>query len=1250
MSSMTTRTIDFNVLMRQLAPDARDRGKLSLVLQHIAQTIGSLFQADAYVVVSTHPITKVTQYIFTASQDLIIKGDDFQQLVDVSSIMEEIEQQNVLHLSAEKPITEILPLHPLLQTMQSSTILSLRLRPDARPFGFLLLMFQQVQAFDQQDDKILAFCAQQASQILQETWLLYRYKEVARIGQEINQELSTPETLFEKLHALVTDILDAHHAFYLALYHPTTNTRDVYITDEGRTIYLPGRALKGATGFVLEHKESLMISCWSEEAAHAPYQINPIEGTEPKESFIFVPLLLHDIPLGVISIQHPLPNAYTEEDLAIVQVLANHIAQAINTMRLYHNLSQLNETGQFLTRLFTPEGMLPAAIEKIQDATNADIVILAPLSSVTRHHLLQESMTRGAIVHATEPPKVLIQWIEEATQSLLQYGDAFFLADLRIPGEISVPAPVLVFLQHESIDSLAIVPLIVEKEMIGTLCLLFRQIQCFDNPQKWFVQGLAHFAAITIRNGSAFEALLRRRIKELESVQSIEQALNGSLSLDATLDTLLHLIRESVPAESTTIFLYNPAAQPLDTRDVRRLEEPAQRFIEFSDEHLDGICGWVYQNKESVRVNNVHHEEPWCRLYAQVNSATLSEVAIPLLVNDAAIGVLNVESSKEGAFSKEDQVFLKTLAEQAVQAITKAQAYEREKRLAQESQILYDISKELTGQLNVQTVFQLILQKALDLTESRNGVLMLLNTDLQQLDMVAEHGVLPSKRGRSHSLDTGVVGYVARTKEPQNVDPSLPPWDEFFLQYIPGTRSELAVPMVRENKVRGVINIESTKVNAFSERDVHLLQGLADLAVIALHNADLYQTVEKETQHFELLYEASRELSEISTPKQLEQAYDLIVRKAEEYSQGYVVLRLYDEAKNDLLLIRASERDIPFELHFAVEEGINGYVTRHRKTMVVPDTKHLPPEVSTIAINDPLLRSMIVIPIQFEDDYYGTLALTHIQEGFFLSDTDTRLYEGLAQQLATTIYRVNETTRRLEADQRFRAIEEVMLIGQSAIELTHRLGNDLGLVSSYIGEVRRKLRSYGIQDEVISRKLSDTIQAVRTVLDLSRNLKILMASSGEALAGERVFVSPKVLLHTACESCKKAPSVLIQIEIAEDVSDVYILEKSVKDILYNLVNNAIEAMPQGGTLTLRAHNGNTYNNINNYTIIEVCDTGIGINEKLHKKIFSLFFSTKGNSGFGLWSAHQNALRNHGDLLVESTVGEGTTFKLLLPRK
>jgi signal transduction histidine kinase len=113
------------------------------------------------------------------------------------------------------------------------------------------------------------------------------------------------------------------------------------------------------------------------------------------------------------------------------------------------------------------------------------------------------------------------------------------------------------------------------------------------------------------------------------------------------------------------------------------------------------------------------------------------------------------------------------------------------------------------------------------------------------------------------------------------------------------------------------------------------------------------------------------------------------------------------------------------------------------------------------------------------------------------------------------------------------------------------------------------------------------------------------------------------------------------------VAKVWVIHNLVLSILNNLVSNAIDAMPDGGSIKLSARNEG---NDGRFVAFRVEDTGIGIPEQRIPKIFDLLFSTKNSSGFGLWSARRNALRNHGDISVEkSSRGQGTTFKLLLPR-
>src|SRR5207245_6320131 len=131
--------------------------------------------------------------------------------------------------------------------------------------------------------------------------------------------------------------------------------------------------------YVIEMLKPLFIKQMRKEAETLPFKRVEINtGAGSKESLIFVPLVLRDVPLGVLSIQHPQANSYNQEDLFILQLLANHIALALHNMRLYNNLSRLNETGQILTQQLKSEQTLQAKVDKINDANQAADVVLYP--------------------------------------------------------------------------------------------------------------------------------------------------------------------------------------------------------------------------------------------------------------------------------------------------------------------------------------------------------------------------------------------------------------------------------------------------------------------------------------------------------------------------------------------------------------------------------------------------------------------------------------------------------------------------------------------------------------------------------------------------------------------------------------------------------------------------------------------------------------------------------------------------------
>jgi signal transduction histidine kinase len=423
------------------------------------------------------------------------------------------------------------------------------------------------------------------------------------------------------------------------------------------------------------------------------------------------------------------------------------------------------------------------------------------------------------------------------------------------------------------------------------------------------------------------------------------------------------------------------------------------------------------------------------------------------------------------------------------------------------------------------------------------------------------------------------------------------------------------------------------------------LQGLADLAVVALQNTERYEKARKDAQRFELLYQAGRELSKITDVSQLEQAYDIVLRIAEEQSHSLILIRRFNKDAQELELIRASQpRYKSLFLRRKLDVGINGQVARERRTIVVPDIENPPSDVAIPQPSDLATRSRLVTPIMFEEQYYGNLGLNHPEIGHF-QNADILFFEGLAQLLASTIHRLETAQERQEFEPRAQAAEEMSLIGQSAFEVTHRLGNDLGLVDLYISDIHSELEKLGVANGLVSKKLNNISQAVQRVLSFSGDLKQELARLGakEEMAGEPTLLSPRSLLEETRDVAHVPANVAICVQIEHDVAMLRGIHSLVADILRNLVANAIQAMPGGGTITLRSRNADRY------VALEVSDTGVGIAPERQSQIFGLFFSTKGSSGFGLWSARRNALRNHGDLNVESKLGEGTTFTLLLPR-
>lgn len=395
-------------------------------------------------------------------------------------------------------------------------------------------------------------------------------------------------------------------------------------------------------------------------------------------------------------------------------------------------------------------------------------------------------------------------------------------------------------------------------------------------------------------------------------------------------------------------------------------------------------------------------------------------------------------------------------------------------------------------------------------------------------------------------------------------------------------------------------------------------------------------------KRFELLHRAGQELAQITDTAELQQAYETVIQILKKQFESEVVVRRFDPATRELVRVRSARTHGPerFE-RVGLDDPLNGRVVRERRTLLVDDADRPPSDVGSFPRSNPEDRSFLVTPIQFRESYYGNLALSH-QEVNYFADADVKLIEGLAQQLAITIHRLEQAEAQREAERRAMEAETMGEIGRQTYAILHRLGNDLGLVPRSLGKIRRVLEEIGLHQPRIDQELDRALGDVRRVLDFSR---ALMGELSRATPRETGDHAVGALIENAVRDLKVGElAVEVDVQVAEGAGNIQVDPQQVTNALLNLLTNALEAMPEGGKLTVGAEGDGPV------VRIWVRDTGRGIQPEQLERMFNLGFTTKSDgSGFGLWSVKRTVSNYGGRIEVESSPGEGTTFTLLLPR-
>ncbi|HXM61660.1 MAG TPA: SpoIIE family protein phosphatase [Terriglobales bacterium] len=333
----------------------------------------------------------------------------------------------------------------------------------------------------------------------------------------------------------------------------------------------------------------------------------------------------------------------------------------------------------------------------------------------------------------------------------------------------------------------------------------------------------------------------------------VADVVNTTLDLDTTLRRVAELVRKVIDYEIFGILLLNEKTQELYFRfQVGYSPEVAERIrIKVGE----GVTGIAAQRREAILVDDVSKDPRYISAIPTVRS----ELAVPLIIKNRLIGVIDIESPQPNHFTEEHKRLLTLIGSRMAVGIENARLYTRTTRQARTLVLLNEIARELTSILNVDELLKRIAELLSRLIDYQMFSILLLDEAGEKLQhRFSQRFQENIEIKREIPLGKGVVGFAAQHKQAVLV-PDVKK-DSRYIQGNPETRSELAVPLIYKDKVIGVLDLEHTRRGFFTDDHKRTVTTLAAQVAIAIENAQLYEQIARQEKRLERDLAMARQL------------------------------------------------------------------------------------------------------------------------------------------------------------------------------------------------------------------------------------------------------------------------------------------------------------------------------------------------------------------------------------------------------
>lgn len=458
--------------------------------------------------------------------------------------------------------------------------------------------------------------------------------------------------------------------------------------------------------------------------------------------------------------------------------------------------------------------------------------------------------------------------------------------------------------------------------------------------------------------------------------------------------------------------------------------------------------------------------------------------------------------------------------------------------------------------------------------------------------------------------------------------------------------SELAVPLEVKGQVRGVLNVDSVRRDAFSAEDQDLLEGLAAQAAGVIQNTWLFEQLRLKARLLESLASVSRT---INSTLNLDEALTVITREACALMQAKMCsLMMLDESRMWLDL-RASFGAGEAYMHkprLSIEESLLGGVVRRKKPVQVEDVRSSSRYQNVEVARREGLVSLLSVPLIFNGEAVGALNI-YTGQRYAFSNEEIRILAALAELSAIAIEKARLYERVMDVEEQLRRNEKLSALGLLAAEVAHEIRNPLTVMKMLYHSLDLKFPAGDPRTEdarVMEEKIQHLNRIVERILDFARTAEpeFLPVNLNELIEELGLLVRHK-FSHQGIQLVRQ-----LQSDMPMMMGDATQLEQA----FLNLMLNAAEAMPEGGTMTVRSYATKQPANEDSHSciVIEFEDTGNGMTEEQRARAFNSLLATTKEKGTGLGLAIVGRIveAHRGSASILTGSEGGTRIVLSLP--